>query len=107
MPTKPRWHAPSKAAAPSDRLWDTLIKSTSLSTSLSHAKDIMIPSLKSAENTADLGRRGREVPFGRLRGARWLCHSSLLGAYQAASSFLASAPLSASELCGLNQSIPC
>ena len=53
-----------------------------------------------------LRRRGREAPFGRHRGARWLRHSSLRGAYHAASSFLASAPLAASDLRGLNQSIP-
>ena len=49
--------------------------------------------------------RCREAPFGRHRGARWLRHSSLRGAYHAASSFLASAPLAASDLRGLNQSI--
>ena len=64
----------------------------------------MIVSLKSAENTAD-SHCGRDAPFGRLRGARWLCHSSLCGAYHIASSFLASAPLAASELRGFDQSI--
>ena len=52
-----------------------------------------------------MGHLGRDVPFGRLRGARWPRHSSLCGACHTASSFLASAPLAASELCGLIQSI--
>ena len=86
--------------------WDTLIKTTSLSASLLHGKDVMPASLKSAENIVDSCRWGRDAPFGRLRGARWLCHSSLRGTCHAASSFLASAPLAASELRGLNQRIP-
>ena len=36
---------------------------------------------------------------------RWPCHSSLCATCHTASSFLAIAPLAASELCGLNQSI--
>jgi len=38
----------------------------------------MIPSLKSAENTADSVHRGRDALFGRLRGAHWPRHSSFL-----------------------------
>ena len=76
---------------------DTLIKSTSISASLSRVKDDMLASSESAKNTADSGRLGREAPFGRQTETRWLCHSSLCGAYHIASSFLASAPLSASE----------
>ena len=73
---------------------DTLIKAASLSTSLLPAKTVMPGSLKSAENTVDSVRCVRDAPFGRLRGARWLCHSSLCGAATLlASSFLASAPL--------------
>ncbi len=86
-------------------LKDTLIKAASLSASLLPAKTVMPESLKSAENTVDSGRWGRDAPFGRLRAARWLCHSSLCGACHIASSFLASAPLAASELRGFNQSI--
>ena len=84
---------------------DTLTKSTLISASRSRVKDIIIAPLKIAGNTPDSGRRGREAPFGRQRGARWLRHSSLCGACHIASSFLASAPLSASKLRGFNQSI--
>ncbi len=75
------------------RLEDTLIKSTSISASRSCVQDIALASLKSAVNAADSGHGVREAPFGRLRGVRWLCHSSLHGACHAASSFLASPPL--------------
>jgi len=84
---------------------DIPIETTSPGTLLSCVKDVMIPSSESAGNTADSGRRGRDAPFGRLRGARWLRHFSLCGACHTASSFLAGAPLAASGLCGLNQSI--
>ena len=77
--------------------WDALIKSTSISASLSRVQNDMLASLKSAENMADSGRRGRDAPFGRPPGTRWLRHSSLCGTCRIASSFLASASLSASE----------
>ncbi len=76
---------------------DALIKSTSISASLSCVKNDMTASLKPSKNTADSGRLGCEAPFGRQTSARWLCHSSLCGACRIASSFLASARLSASE----------
>ncbi len=60
-------------------LKDTLIKSTSLSASRLPVKVVMLVSMKSAEKIVDSGRWGRDAPFGRLRGARWLCHSSLCG----------------------------
>jgi len=77
-----------------DVAMDALIKSTSISASLS---DDMLASSESAKNTADSRRLDREAPFGRQTETCWLCHSSLCGAYHIASSFLASAPLSASE----------
>ena len=84
---------------------DTLIKTASLSASRSCIKDIIVTPLKLAESAADSGQCGREAPFGRLREVRWQRHSSLCGACHIASSFLASVPLSASELRGLNRSI--
>ena len=81
------------------------IKSTSTGAPRSCVNDIMITSSESAGNAANSGHHMREAPFGRLRGARWPRHSSLCGACHTASSFLAGAPLSASEFRGRNQSI--
>ncbi len=88
------------------RTMDTLINSTSISASRSCVNNVMMASLKSAVNDADSGHDGREAPFGRLREAFWLCHSSLCGAATLlASSFLARTLLAASELRRFNQSI--
>ncbi len=64
---------------------NTLIKSVSTSASRARVRDLATMSLKPAENAANSGQGGREAPFGRLREAPCLCHSSLCGTCRTAS----------------------